>query len=111
MGGSGVPWDPAQALPWSLGPCCGCVSPVLSPARVIEYLYRQHCLEKGKEQLPGPETAVEDEMLVMDGSTMWQKVKEGMEGPLVGDVGLGCTCTCKKQSRVCLQKVEVRNFL
>lgn len=60
------------------------MSPVLSPARVIEHLYRQHCLEKGKEQLPGPEAAVEDEMLVMDGSTMWQKVKEGVEGPLVG---------------------------
>ncbi|XP_065703240.2 DNA polymerase subunit gamma-1 isoform X1 [Patagioenas fasciata] len=50
------------------GPVC--------PHRVIEYLYRQHCLEKGKEQLPGPEAAVEDEMLVMDGSTMWQKVEE-----------------------------------
>jgi len=60
------------------------VSPALSPARVIEYLYRQHCLEKGKEQPPGPEAAVEDELLVMDDSTMWQEVKGGMEGPLVG---------------------------
>lgn len=68
----------------SLGPRCGCVNPALSPARVIEYLYRQHCLEKGKEQPPGPDAAMEDELLVMDGSTMWQKVKEGMEGPSVG---------------------------
>ncbi|XP_010156770.1 PREDICTED: DNA polymerase subunit gamma-1-like, partial [Eurypyga helias] len=43
---------------------------------VIEYLYRQHCLEKGKEQPLGLEAAVEDELLVMDGSTMWQKVEE-----------------------------------
>ena len=27
---------------------------------------------------------MEDELLVMDSSTMWQKVKEGMEGPSVG---------------------------
>ncbi|XP_019326870.1 PREDICTED: DNA polymerase subunit gamma-1 [Aptenodytes forsteri] len=46
------------------------------PHRVIEYLYRQYCLEKGKEQPPGPEAAMEDELLVMDGSTMWQKVEE-----------------------------------
>ncbi|XP_010138021.1 PREDICTED: DNA polymerase subunit gamma-1, partial [Buceros rhinoceros silvestris] len=50
------------------GPAC--------PHRVIEYLYRQHCLEKGKEQPPGLEAAVEDELLVMDNSTMWQKVEE-----------------------------------
>ncbi|NWX46338.1 DPOG1 polymerase, partial [Steatornis caripensis] len=48
----------------------------LCPHRVIECLYRQHCLEKGKEQPPGLEAAVEDELLVMDGSTMWQKVEE-----------------------------------
>ncbi|KFQ82215.1 DNA polymerase subunit gamma-1, partial [Phaethon lepturus] len=46
------------------------------PHRVIEYLYRQHCLEKGKEQPPGLEAAVEDELLEMDGSTMWQKMEE-----------------------------------
>ncbi|KFZ66852.1 DNA polymerase subunit gamma-1, partial [Podiceps cristatus] len=49
------------------------------PHRVIEYLYRQHCLDKGKEQPPGLEAAVEDELLVMDGSTMWQKGEEGRE--------------------------------
>ncbi|XP_017598046.1 PREDICTED: DNA polymerase subunit gamma-1 [Corvus brachyrhynchos] len=49
------------------GPSC--------PHRVIENLYRQHCLEKGKEQPPGLESAVEDE-LVMDSSTMWQKMEE-----------------------------------
>ncbi|XP_040457086.1 DNA polymerase subunit gamma-1 isoform X2 [Falco naumanni] len=54
------------------------------PHRVIEYLYRQHCLEKGKEQPPVLEAAVEDELLVMDSSTMWQKVEE--LGQLEGDV-------------------------
>uniref|UniRef100_A0A663N5T9 DNA polymerase subunit gamma-1 n=1 Tax=Athene cunicularia TaxID=194338 RepID=A0A663N5T9_ATHCN len=64
---------------------------VLSWWMVIEYLYRQHCLEKGKEQPPGLEAAVEDDLLVMDGSMMWQKVKEGMKGYLwwEGHVGLG----------------------
>uniref|UniRef100_A0A8D2PN48 DNA polymerase subunit gamma-1 n=1 Tax=Zosterops lateralis melanops TaxID=1220523 RepID=A0A8D2PN48_ZOSLA len=50
------------------GPSC--------PHRVIENLYRQHCLEKGKEQPPGREAAIEDELLVMDNSTIWQKVEE-----------------------------------
>ncbi|XP_039579192.1 DNA polymerase subunit gamma-1 isoform X1 [Passer montanus] len=50
------------------GPSC--------PHRVIESLYRQHCLEKGKEQPPGLEAAVEDELLVMDSSTIWQKMEE-----------------------------------
>lgn len=80
----GAPWDPAHVVPCSLVPCHGCLSSALSPARVIEYLYRQHCLEKSKEQPPGLGAAMEDELLVMDNSTMWQKVKEGMKGPLVG---------------------------
>ncbi|XP_050165533.1 DNA polymerase subunit gamma-1 isoform X1 [Myiozetetes cayanensis] len=46
------------------------------PYRVIENLYKQYCMEKGKEQPPGLEAAMEDELLVMDGSTMWQKVEE-----------------------------------
>ncbi|KAL2300776.1 hypothetical protein Nmel_013665 [Mimus melanotis] len=50
------------------GPSC--------PHRVIENLYRQHCLEKGKEQPLRLEAAVEDELLVMDNSTMWQKMEE-----------------------------------
>ncbi|XP_071297420.1 DNA polymerase subunit gamma-1 [Agelaius tricolor] len=50
------------------GPSC--------PHRVIENLYRQHCLEKGKEQPPGLEAAVEDELLGMDSSTIWQKMEE-----------------------------------
>ncbi|XP_068814260.1 DNA polymerase subunit gamma-1 [Struthio camelus] len=48
----------------------------LCPHRVIECLYRQHCLEKGKEQPLGPEAAVEDELLLTDSSAMWQKVEE-----------------------------------
>ncbi|KAI1235182.1 hypothetical protein IHE44_0002818 [Lamprotornis superbus] len=50
------------------GPSC--------PHRVIENLYRQHCLEKGKEQPLRLEAAVEDELLVMDNSMMWQKMEE-----------------------------------
>ncbi|XP_008948247.1 PREDICTED: DNA polymerase subunit gamma-1, partial [Merops nubicus] len=50
------------------GPSC--------PHRVIENLYRQHCLEKGKEQPPALEPAVEEELLVMDNSMMWQEVEE-----------------------------------
>ncbi|XP_016156443.1 PREDICTED: DNA polymerase subunit gamma-1 [Ficedula albicollis] len=50
------------------GPSC--------PHRVIENLYRQHCLEKGKEQPVSLEAAVEDELLMMDSSTMWQKMEE-----------------------------------
>ncbi|XP_025977059.2 DNA polymerase subunit gamma-1 [Dromaius novaehollandiae] len=59
-----LPGDPAEAQ----GPLC--------PHRVIESLYRQHCLEKGQEQPPGPEGAMEDELLMMDSSAMWQKVEE-----------------------------------
>lgn len=84
FGSSLAPWHSAQVLPQSLGPCCGCISPALFSARMIENLYRQHCLEKGKEQPPRLEAAVEDELLLMDSSTMWQKVKEGMESSLVG---------------------------
>ncbi|XP_061855317.1 DNA polymerase subunit gamma-1 isoform X1 [Colius striatus] len=50
------------------GPAC--------PHRVIEQLYRQYCLEKGKEQPPGLEATVENELLAMDSSTIWQKVEE-----------------------------------
>ncbi|NXI68659.1 DPOG1 polymerase, partial [Anseranas semipalmata] len=49
------------------GPVC--------PHRAIERLYRQHRLEKGEEQ-PPEEATVEDELMVMDGSSMWQKVEE-----------------------------------
>ncbi|NXK73819.1 DPOG1 polymerase, partial [Amazona guildingii] len=59
-----LPAAPSEAE----GPSC--------PHRVIESLYRQHCLEKGKEQPQGLEAAMEDELLVMDGSTIWQKVEE-----------------------------------
>lgn len=84
FGSSLAPWHSARVLPHSLGLHCGCVSPALSSARVIENLYRQHCLEKGKEQPPALEAAVEDELLVMDNSTMWQKVEEGNEDSVVG---------------------------
>ncbi|NWX82359.1 DPOG1 polymerase, partial [Nothoprocta pentlandii] len=59
-----LPREPSEAQ----GPLC--------PHRVIEHLYRQHCLEKGQEQPPGPEVAVDEELLVMDGSAVWKKVEE-----------------------------------
>ncbi|KAM9533249.1 DNA polymerase subunit gamma-1 isoform 1-T1 [Guaruba guarouba] len=59
-----LPAAPSEAE----GPSC--------PHRVIESLYRQHCLEKGKEQPQGLEAAMENELLVMDDSMIWQKVEE-----------------------------------
>ncbi|XP_035410794.1 DNA polymerase subunit gamma-1 isoform X1 [Cygnus atratus] len=64
------------APPEAGGPVC--------PHRAIEELCRQHRLEKGREQ-PPEEASVEDELLVMDGSSMWQKVEELSQ--LEGDVG------------------------
>ncbi|XP_015728580.1 DNA polymerase subunit gamma-1 [Coturnix japonica] len=49
------------------GPVC--------PHRAIERLYRQHCLQRGQEQ-PPEEAGVEDELMVLEGSSMWQKVEE-----------------------------------
>ncbi|XP_031443591.1 DNA polymerase subunit gamma-1 [Phasianus colchicus] len=49
------------------GPVC--------PHRAIERLYRQHCLQRGQEQ-PPEEVSVEDELMVLEGSSMWQKVEE-----------------------------------
>ncbi|XP_021263131.1 DNA polymerase subunit gamma-1 [Numida meleagris] len=49
------------------GPVC--------PHRAIERLYRQHCLQRGQEQPPA-EVGVEDELMVLEGSSMWQKVEE-----------------------------------
>lgn len=45
----------------------------LCPGRAIERLYRQHCLQRGQEQ-PPEEAGVEDELMVLEGSSMWQKV-------------------------------------
>ncbi|NXP70989.1 DPOG1 polymerase, partial [Ramphastos sulfuratus] len=50
------------------GPSC--------PHRVIEQLYRQHCLEKGEGQHPGQEAAVENEELLLEDGMMWQEVEE-----------------------------------
>lgn len=94
-------------LPWGFGTSM-CANSALSRARVIESLYRQHCLEKGKEQPQGLEAAMEDELLVMDDSTIWQKVKEGMEG-MGGRCGavLLAVRACENQPRVRLQGLEV----
>ncbi|NWI71039.1 DPOG1 polymerase, partial [Todus mexicanus] len=61
-----LPAAPSEAE----GPSC--------PHRVIENLYRQHCLEKGKEQPPRLEAGVEEEdlLVAMDNGTMWQEVEE-----------------------------------
>ncbi|NWV01370.1 DPOG1 polymerase, partial [Upupa epops] len=59
------------------------------PHRVIEYLYKQHCLERGKEQPLGLEAAVEDELLVVDSSMMWQEAEKlsHLEGDMEETVG------------------------
>lgn len=46
------------------------------PYRAIESLYKQHCLEQGKQQLKTQETALPEEFLVTDNSAMWQRAEE-----------------------------------
>lgn len=46
------------------------------PYRAIESLYKQHCLEQGKQQLKTQETALPEEFLVTDNSAMWQTAEE-----------------------------------
>lgn len=48
---------------------------LLSLSRAIESLYKQHCLEQGKQQLKTQETALPEEFLVTDNSAMWQTVR------------------------------------
>ncbi|NXA33192.1 DPOG1 polymerase, partial [Eudromia elegans] len=59
-----VPREPPAAP----GPLC--------PHRVMERLYRQHCLEKQQEQPLAPEAALDEELLVLDGSAVWKKAEE-----------------------------------
>ncbi|XP_074456376.1 DNA polymerase subunit gamma-1 isoform X3 [Larus michahellis] len=81
------------------------------PHRVIEYLYRQHCLEKGKEQPRGPDAAMEDELLVMDGSTMWQKVEElsQLEVDVEEKMGRADQSLAQEELDVLCEPVEARN--
>ncbi|XP_061450770.1 DNA polymerase subunit gamma-1 isoform X2 [Rhineura floridana] len=46
------------------------------PFRVIERLYREHCKEKGKEQPVSLDTSLEEELMLTENSTFWQKVEE-----------------------------------
>ncbi|XP_053128135.1 DNA polymerase subunit gamma-1 isoform X2 [Hemicordylus capensis] len=46
------------------------------PFRVIEHLYREHCREKGKEQPGSFDLALEEELMLTENSTFWQKVEE-----------------------------------
>ncbi|XP_036042587.1 DNA polymerase subunit gamma-1 [Onychomys torridus] len=46
------------------------------PYRAIESLYKQHCLEQGKQQLKTQETGLAEEFLVTDNSAMWQTAEE-----------------------------------
>ncbi|XP_006028344.1 DNA polymerase subunit gamma-1 [Alligator sinensis] len=48
----------------------------LCPHRVIEDLYKEHCKEKGKEQPLLLAPSLEEEYMLTDKSTMWQKVEE-----------------------------------
>uniref|UniRef100_A0A8D0H7V5 DNA polymerase subunit gamma-1 n=1 Tax=Sphenodon punctatus TaxID=8508 RepID=A0A8D0H7V5_SPHPU len=45
------------------------------PYRVIEHLYREHCKEKGKEQPVSLNTPLEEELMLTDNSSIWQKVE------------------------------------
>ncbi|KAH0620033.1 hypothetical protein JD844_014545 [Phrynosoma platyrhinos] len=46
------------------------------PFRVIEHLYREHCKEKGKEEPISLDTPLEEELMLTENSTVWQKVEE-----------------------------------
>ncbi|XP_067327552.1 DNA polymerase subunit gamma-1 [Anolis sagrei] len=46
------------------------------PFRVIEHLYREHCKEKGKEEPVSLDTSLEEEHMLTESSTIWQKVEE-----------------------------------
>ncbi|NXN17260.1 DPOG1 polymerase, partial [Indicator maculatus] len=82
--------DPSEAG----GPSC--------PHRVIEQLYRQHCLEKGKEQPPGQDAAVEDQLLLLADGMILQEVREGVKGPLVGGgCGAGLLPMCMQKTGLC----------
>ncbi|KAJ6662774.1 hypothetical protein lerEdw1_010978 [Lerista edwardsae] len=46
------------------------------PFRVIEHLYREHCKKKGKQQPGSLDTSLEEELMLTENSTFWQKVEE-----------------------------------
>uniref|UniRef100_A0ACB8E6C4 Uncharacterized protein n=2 Tax=Sphaerodactylus townsendi TaxID=933632 RepID=A0ACB8E6C4_9SAUR len=46
------------------------------PFKVIEDLYREHCKEKGKEQPVLLEAALEEDLILTENSSFWQKVEE-----------------------------------
>ncbi|XP_015260964.1 PREDICTED: DNA polymerase subunit gamma-1 [Gekko japonicus] len=46
------------------------------PFRVIEHLYQEHCKEKGKEQPVSLEASLEEDLILTENSTFWQKVEE-----------------------------------
>ncbi|XP_042712597.2 DNA polymerase subunit gamma-1 isoform X4 [Chrysemys picta bellii] len=43
---------------------------------VIEHLYKEHCKERGKEQPCSLNNCLEEELMLTDNSTIWQKVEE-----------------------------------
>lgn len=46
------------------------------PFRVIEQLYREHCKEKGKQHPGSLDTFLQEELMLTEDSTFWQKVEE-----------------------------------
>nr|XP_056722079.1 DNA polymerase subunit gamma-1 [Euleptes europaea] len=48
----------------------------LCPFKVIEHLYREHCKEKGKEQPASLEASLDEDLILTENSTFWQKVEE-----------------------------------
>lgn len=42
---------------------------------VIEHLYREHCKEKGRQQPGSLDTSLEEELMLTENSTFWQKVQ------------------------------------
>ncbi|XP_062998741.1 DNA polymerase subunit gamma-1 isoform X2 [Elgaria multicarinata webbii] len=46
------------------------------PFRIIEHLYREHCKEQGKEQPISLNASLEEELMLTENSTIWQKVEK-----------------------------------
>ncbi|XP_077174016.1 DNA polymerase subunit gamma-1 isoform X2 [Paroedura picta] len=57
----------------------------LCPFRVIEHLYQEYCKEKGKEQPVSLEASLEEELMLTENSTLWQKIEEFNDLEVDGD--------------------------
>ncbi|XP_030433904.1 DNA polymerase subunit gamma-1 isoform X1 [Gopherus evgoodei] len=78
------------------------------PHRVIEHLYKEHCKERGKEQPGSLNTCLEEELMLTDNSTIWQKVEELSRLEVDADVEAetGRTAKGPRQGETAYQELE-----